>query len=200
MYKFRIPAERKYRRRSDIAENDALPCTTGKQEEKHMAFCKNCGAPLEDGAKFCPNCGATAEEKTADTEKTSESAPKTEPAPDPKDLENNKAMAILAYIGWLVLIPIFAAKESPYARFHANQGLVLTIFATGGGVALQVLNAIVSALSVFLHPLAILATIIGILSSAVAVLFVVFMVLGIVNAAKGEMKELPFIGKIRILK
>lgn len=25
-----------------------------------MAFCKNCGAQLEDGAKFCPNCGTPA--------------------------------------------------------------------------------------------------------------------------------------------
>jgi hypothetical protein len=23
-----------------------------------MAFCKNCGSELEDGAKFCPKCGA----------------------------------------------------------------------------------------------------------------------------------------------
>ena len=44
-----------------------------------------------------------------------------------EDIQNNKTMAILAYIGILVLIPIFAAKESKFARFHANQGLVLLI-------------------------------------------------------------------------
>lgn len=27
-----------------------------------MAFCKKCGAQLEDGAKFCPKCGATQEQ------------------------------------------------------------------------------------------------------------------------------------------
>lgn len=41
---------------------------------------------------------------------------------DPRDIQNNKVMAILAYFGILVLIPIFAAKESKFARFHANQG------------------------------------------------------------------------------
>ena len=38
----------------------------------------------------------------------------------PEDVQNNKVFAILAYIGILVLVPIFAAKESKFARFHAN--------------------------------------------------------------------------------
>lgn len=37
---------------------------------------------------------------------------------DPRDIQNNKVMAILAYFGILVLIPIFAAKESKFARFR----------------------------------------------------------------------------------
>ena len=43
----------------------------------------------------------------------------------PQDIAQNKAMAILAYLGILVLIPIFAAKNSAFAKFHANQGLIL---------------------------------------------------------------------------
>ena len=35
---------------------------------------------------------------------------------DPQDIQNNKAMAILAYLSWLVLIPLFAAKDSKFAR------------------------------------------------------------------------------------
>ena len=46
---------------------------------------------------------------------------------DPQDIASNKVMGVLAYIGILVLIPIFAAKNSPFARFHANQGLILFI-------------------------------------------------------------------------
>ena len=46
---------------------------------------------------------------------------------NPQDIEQNKVMAILAYLGILVLIPLFAAKESKFARFHTNQGLILCI-------------------------------------------------------------------------
>ena len=44
------------------------------------------------------------------------------------DVANNKVMAILSYFWILFLIPLFAAKESPFARFHANQGLLLFIW------------------------------------------------------------------------
>src|SRR5437762_547806 len=46
---------------------------------------------------------------------------------DPKDVEQNKVYAILAYLGILVLVPLLAAKESKFAQYHANQGLVLFI-------------------------------------------------------------------------
>ena len=46
---------------------------------------------------------------------------------DPQDIEENKFMAILAYFGILVIIPILAAKDSKFARFHSNQGLILCI-------------------------------------------------------------------------
>jgi uncharacterized Zn finger protein (UPF0148 family) len=31
-----------------------------KDKEKENMFCKNCGAPLKEGAKFCPKCGVAA--------------------------------------------------------------------------------------------------------------------------------------------
>jgi hypothetical protein len=45
----------------------------------------------------------------------------------PQDIQQNKAMSILAYIGILALVPVFAARNSAYAKFHANQGLLLLI-------------------------------------------------------------------------
>ena len=64
-----------------------------------------------------------------------------------KDAQDNKAMGILAYLGILVLVPIFAAKESPFARFHANQGLVLLIAEAAYGIAVAILSAIFLAIS-----------------------------------------------------
>jgi len=114
--------------------------------------------------------------------------------PYPNDAQDNKIMGILAYFGLLFLVPIFAAKESPFARFHANQGLLLFIAAICYYFATWIITFI---FALFAPGLAI---IIGVLLYIASLAFVVLIVIGIINAAKGEMKELPLIGKYRILK
>ena len=109
------------------------------------------------------------------------------------DVQNNKAMGILSYLGILVLIPILAAKESPFARYHANQGLVLLLCEVGFSVASMILSVIFA----FLGPLALLWTLV---SWLVSLAFLALLILGIVNAAQGLCKDLPLIGRIRILK
>jgi len=113
---------------------------------------------------------------------------------DPKDAQDNKIMGILAYLGILVLVPIFAAKESPFARFHANQGLVLLIAYIAAYIVIAILSAILAVISFSLLLL------VSLLNAAVGIGILVFAVLGIINAVKGEMKELPLIGSIKILK
>ncbi len=44
-----------------------------------------------------------------------------------KDSADNKYVAALSYIGILFLIPLLAKKDSPFAQFHAKQGLVLCV-------------------------------------------------------------------------
>jgi len=112
--------------------------------------------------------------------------------PDPQDVEQNKVMAILAYI--IFLIPLFAAKDSPYARFHTNQGLLVLLLAIGLGIVFFIL-AFIGAL---IAPA--LGGIIYIISLVCNLGVFVLVILGIVNAAQGQMKELPVIGKYRILK
>ena len=90
--------------------------------------------------------------------------------------------------GGLVLVPILAAKNSKYARFHANQGLVLFIA--------EIIYNFVSAIIRAILPLAVVNIILWVIS----VLFLVLSIIGIVNAATGKAKELPVIGKIRIIK
>lgn len=110
-----------------------------------------------------------------------------------QDIEKNKFMAILAYFGILVLIPIFVAKDSKFARFHANQGLVLCIAAVLYSVAYSILSGLIVAISWRLYWL---VSIVGLLG----LIFLVWFVLGIINAAGGRAKELPFIGHFRLLK
>lgn len=109
-----------------------------------------------------------------------EAGPAAAPAIDPSDISANKVMAILAYIGILVLIPLFAAKESKFARFHTNQGLILFIC-----------NIVIYLISLIPGLKAI-----GWILSVAAL---VFAIIGIIGAAKGETKELPLIGKYRII-
>lgn len=107
-----------------------------------------------------------------------------------EDITSNKTMGILAYISWLVLIPLFAAKESKYARFHVNQGIVLAIVEI---VIWVVFYAVLGSIP----GIGWLFSIIGSLASLCCLGLAVF---GIIHVAKGEARELPLIGGIRILK
>jgi hypothetical protein len=56
-----------------------------------------------------------------------EQQPNIPPSADQKDIQDNKAITYLSYIGLLFLVPMLAKKESKFAMFHAKQGLILTI-------------------------------------------------------------------------
>ena len=167
-----------------------------------MPFCKQCGMELKEGVRFCPGCGTPVEEPAQTTQQNSTTKDNfaavfntadTTSQYDPADVEKNKAMGVLAYLSWLVLIPIFAAKDSKFARFHANQGLVLLIASAIFGVVRWILSEILFAISWRLYFVTIIISLLGLVFLALAII-------GIVNAATGKAKELPVIGKIRILK
>ena len=268
-----------------------------------MAFCQNCGVPLNEGTKFCPNCGtlvqtweepaavpaqqevnpvaaaapaaepmqvtsvpvAVMEKETVSPVVPQEpSAPQPEsqqvpyqqpapqqaayqqpapqqapyqqpvplqaayqqPAPQPtayqpfapqqggyqqpapqqngyqqaaqatglSENQMKKGMAILSYFGFLVLIPIFAAKKDPFARYHANQGLVLCIVVMICSVLSNVLTRVLLEIS----PLLVL--IVSVFFGILTLVFCIFSIIGIIHAAKGQKKPLPLIGGIKILK
>ena len=46
---------------------------------------------------------------------------------DEKDINENKAIALLSYIGFLFLVPLLTKKDSKFCLFHAKQGLVIFI-------------------------------------------------------------------------
>ena len=107
---------------------------------------------------------------------------------DKKDIEENSVISLFAYIWILWLVPLLGAKDSKYARYHTNQGLVLFIFVT-----------VISAVLVGLSYIPYVGIVFAILGYIFWALTVVFMVLGIVNAVQGKAKELPLIGKIKLL-
>lgn len=108
------------------------------------------------------------------------------PVASKEDVEKNKVFGVLAYFGVLCLLPILAAKDSKFAMFHGNQGLVLFI-----GEMVLVFGGFI---------LAFIPVIGWLLSFGLWVLILVLSIMGIVSAAQGEMKPLPLIGDIKIIK
>ncbi|MEA4969860.1 MAG: zinc-ribbon domain-containing protein [Candidatus Pelethousia sp.] len=181
-----------------------------------MVHCTNCGTQIEAGSRFCPSCGAAAPQSTTNSYQSGQSAyqsasnayqgasntyqpPVMRDSSDSADAQNNKVMGLLAYLGILVLVPIFAAKESRFARFHANQGLVLLIAEIAFSIIYSIVTSILANLLFSTGSFGVW----GVLSTLLSLLSLVFFVLaiiGIINALNGKKKELPIIGKITILK
>lgn len=99
----------------------------------------------------------------------------------PEDIEKGKTMAGLAYL--LFFLPLVVCPDSMYARFHANQALLLLIVGVGGNVVLSIIPFI----GWILFP------IFGLGIFALGIL-------GLINGFSGKAKRLPIFGKFDILK
>jgi uncharacterized membrane protein len=109
---------------------------------------------------------------------------------DAADIKENKVMGILSYISFLVVIPLFGAKKSKYARFHANNGLILAIMELAICITFGLLGMIPYA--------GFILWIIGWICCLFPLALAVF---GIIFAAQGKAKDLPILGgKIKIIK
>lgn len=174
-----------------------------------MKQCVKCGQSVADEVGFCPNCGqqmgaapGNAGAPDAFSAQANQFADKVQNLNNTKDftgefsaqdIEQNKVLAVFSYLAILVLIPIFAAKDSKFARFHANQGLILLIASFALSVGMTILSWIILAISWRLY------FIISILWLLWIPIFVLS-ILGIVNVLNGRAKQLPLIGHLRILK
>lgn len=176
-----------------------------------MSICAKCGAQNKDDASFCGVCGAalnigantTNKQGTQNSQKQNDFSEKvknlnntkdTTGEYDKKDIEANMGYAIVSYIAFLFVIPLIFSKNSKFARYHANQGLVLFICEIVVGVIFRIITPIFGAILPFMTIT--LNSILGLVN----LLFIVLAVIGIVNAANGTVKELPVIGNIKIIK
>jgi len=193
-----------------------------------MAFCGSCGAQIHEGQKFCSSCGrsfaatetpqpAQAQEQQSPQQQVQQqyqqqpdqqqqyqqqnpgqgvnklldlvqnTADETANI-DPNDIAQNKTMGGLAY--FIFFLPLIVCPQSKYGRFHANQGLLYAI--------LCVCSAIVSFLlsTIFTWRLWWLSSI---LSWAIWLCVVALGIVGLVNGFSGKAKDLPLIGKIRLI-
>lgn len=112
------------------------------------------------------------------------------PPPSPQSskavpqVSSSNLMAVLAYLGILIIVPVLTAKDEPFVKFHIKQGIALIIlwviiwfFSFVFGILTFAIGFPIFFLSSFLWGLS-----------------VILVIIGIVNAAGGKMKELPLIG------
>ena len=120
------------------------------------------------------------------------------PQPQPKaenkpvnDVEANKVMAAVGYIGILCLIPLLFAKDSDFAKFHGKQGLVIFLCE----VALGVIGSVFSGMFIsgvnMMGGFFMINGIIMLINLALLVLSIA----GIIKAFSGERWDAPVIGK-----
>lgn len=136
-----------------------------------MAFCSKCGSQLNEGDKACGNCGEPVGGATRSPETTS---------------SNDMWMGILSYLGILALIPYLVKDQTPFVRAHAVRGINLLLLEVIAWVAVGVFSWV---------PVldGILSTVVGLASFALSLI-------GIINVANKDDKDLPFIGSIRLIK
>jgi len=115
------------------------------------------------------------------------------------DAEQNKTMAILAYI--LFFIPLLAGahKTSPFVKYHTNQGTVLFLAAVIFGIAVGILTAILSFVLLGIGAWRLWWGI-HIIISLLWLAPLALCILGIINAVNKQKKPLPVIGKFTIIK
>ena len=111
------------------------------------------------------------------------------------DIESNSTLAVLSYIPFMFFIPMIIKPTSGYLRYHGIQGL--TMFLTFAG--LEFVDVLLCAIANAAVP-GVAGSYISIAVTLIANLCVLLLIaIGIANAVKGYARELPIIGRIRLL-
>lgn len=100
--------------------------------------------------------------------------------------DTKKIWGIIGYIFpilFFVPLVIEDLKANPFSKFHANQQLVLLLAA----IVVNIVGGVIPVLGWF------------VILPIGSIILIVIAVIGIINAAKGQQKPLPIIGKIKIL-
>jgi uncharacterized membrane protein len=98
-----------------------------------------------------------------------------------EDIEKNKVVSAFAY--FIFFLPLLACPGSPFGKFHANQGLLLLITCVAGEFILG------------------LVPVFGwIILPVFSIAMFIIGIIGLINTLNGNAKELPVIGKYKIIK
>ena len=190
-----------------------------------MAFCHQCGQQLPEGANACPNCGTMvngqapvqqapvqqapvqqtpvqqAPQQNYQQPQQGYQAPVQQPVTPESDVQQNRGIAWLSYVGLLFLIPMFARKESEYCQYHVKQGATLFAVELAYTIVTRILLAIINAIFpgdwfIYFYTYSAVYNVFNIIFNAGYIFLTVLAIIGIVNAATGKKNELLLISKI----
>ena len=169
-----------------------------------MKICPNCHVEMDDAATFCPNCGASVAGAPAGAyngvppqgapqpQYYAGAAPVYDPFDhtaefDPKDVSDNKVIAMLCYLLGPVgiIIALLASHDSAYAGFHMRQALKFT--------AVSMIMAIATAALCWTF-------IVPIFCAVMNIVFFVIKVIVFFQICKGQAKEPAIIRNLSFLK
>lgn len=141
--------------------------------------CSRCGAENEEDGKVCRSCGASLVATDAFLTSTS------------IGLEQNLAAVLCYLLGWLTgLIVIRMEKENDFVRFHAMQSIVIF----GGLTWAAILFFSVSLLLVEVPNIGVIVWLFWVFGWLWVFLVLVFWVLLMVKAYRGERYKFPWAG------
>ena len=134
---------------------------------------------------------------TSSTEANVEAAQalKQAAAEQEEDIRKNKGMALLSYLGVLVVVPMVFGLHSRFVRHHANQGLILfslEVIVWAGCKILMLLGYPVVHLSATVY----LTSFIG---GLIWLVFAALGLMGLLHVVSGSFASLPIIGAYEII-
>lgn len=110
------------------------------------------------------------------------------------ELVQKKVICSLAYLfGILFFLPLIVYPNDEFAKFHANQALVVLLTVFIGELIFGILSAV-------LGFVAVLSIIFSILCGVFGLIMLVACILAILGVVREEKYELPIIGKFKLIK
>ncbi len=107
-----------------------------------------------------------------------------------EEKQKKKILCCLAYfLGLLFFLPLIFWPNDDFAKFHANQSLVILLASVISSIVCGLLGRIPG-----------IGVLFGILGGVIGILLVVACVLGILSVVREEKKALPLLGLFHIIK
>lgn len=122
-----------------------------------------------------------------------------------KDINDSTFLAVLSYLGVFAFIPYFIKTDSKFVKYHANRGINLLII-EGVYTLLNSLLSMIKVSKVVVNYYSLVGTkmvtpfFISFPMTIIGIILALLSIIGIVNVCNGKAKELPLIGKIKIIK